>query len=949
MHYAHARGIVHRDLKPHNVLLAPGADAAPGPPHLKITDFGLAKHLNEAAITQSGAIKGTPSYMAPEQARGRSGEIGPPADIYALGVILYEMLTGQPPFKGTTLLDTLEQVCVREPVPPSRLQPQVPRDLEIICLKCLEKDGRKRYPTALALAEDVRRFLNREPINARPAPYWERLWKWSRRHPPLAALYVVSLLALVACIAAGFTSARFEAQKAEIYKKKLEDVNFLKGVEEAIKQRWLQAEQHAAAKRWAEADQELDKAQAALDTQRDLRAKELRAEVGRLRAVVKQRRQEDEEKEESQDRLRRFQPLHEQARLHQTGFTSEDLPQARAKTRQAAQKALALYGLDQGPAAGATFLLEHARSHLSDDQYGWLVGACYELLLHWAEAEPDPWPGQDQAQARQQAGHALTLLARAENLGRAHGLRTRTYYFRHARYAAQARGEAFDQARVDPAVPAQPTGALDWFLEGLGHYQAGEFAKARQGCEEVLARENDHFWARYVLGLCHLRSGRWVEGKAELTILSVRRPEFVWPRLLRGFAASELGHKHQEEGLRDAEFAEFKIAGEDFDAVLKQDRTALVQYVGLANRGVLHFYRKRYADAVRDLREAVRIKPDGFPAHVNLARALKGLQRWEEALTALDQAIWQAPDLVLAVLYETRARVHLDRKDRPAALDDFEQAIALEADGQSEQLVNNLLEVGQLLHREHKEEKALASFDRALRLRPDRVLAQRYRAETLLALDRPVEAGKALDYYLAVTREPAAGVYQTRGLIHAGAGELSAAIDAYSAALRQDPRDTTTRRYRGWTYLLADAAQLAVEDFEACLRADRDSADALAGRGRARVRLGQLAGALEDASAVEKQGSLTVRRFFDLACIYAQAAALVETEARTNRSPLGAARVAFYEDRALKHLRHTLEELPAERRAAFWREQVQANPALAPIRRGTAYFQLARQYGNQGL
>jgi hypothetical protein len=189
MDAAHRAQVIHRDLKPANVLLS--ADGQP-----KVTDFGLAKRLDgDKGPTRTGDILGTPSYMAPEQAEGRHRDVGPATDVYALGAILYECLTGRPPFKAATPLDTIVQVVADEPLPPSRLNPRVPRDLETICLHCLEKDPRKRYAGAVDLAEDLGRFRRGEPVAARPAGVLTRAAKWVRRRPALAALVAVSVLA----------------------------------------------------------------------------------------------------------------------------------------------------------------------------------------------------------------------------------------------------------------------------------------------------------------------------------------------------------------------------------------------------------------------------------------------------------------------------------------------------------------------------------------------------------------------------------------------------------------------------------------------------------------------------------------------------------------------------------------------------------------------------------
>jgi tRNA A-37 threonylcarbamoyl transferase component Bud32 len=269
MHTAHQAGVVHRDLKPANVLVGKGWV-------LKVTDFGLAKQLDAPGQTASGVIMGTLSYMAPEQAGGRSKHIGPAADIYALGAILYELLTGRPPFRAATQMDTLLQVLSEEPIPPSRLNPKLARDLETICLTCLRKDPARRYASAEALADDLRRLRTGEPIAARPVGRLERAVKWTRRNPALAGL--------LASLVLGTAVATFFAVRAN----ENAAVGMIKAAEAEKQANRADAEARRATQKQTEAEKQTGRAdtEAALAKQNAIKEKEAqtRAEKEKLRA-----------------------------------------------------------------------------------------------------------------------------------------------------------------------------------------------------------------------------------------------------------------------------------------------------------------------------------------------------------------------------------------------------------------------------------------------------------------------------------------------------------------------------------------------------------------------------------------------------------------------------------------------------------------------------------------
>jgi eukaryotic-like serine/threonine-protein kinase len=925
MQTAHERGIVHRDLKPANILLAkagkhstvvrdrdPDSLSLPGDHWSKtsipkIADFGLAKQVDDdSSQTKSGTILGTPSYMAPEQASGKNREIGPAADIYSLGAIFYELLVGRPPFRAGNPIDTIRQVLEQEPVPPRQLEPRVPLDLETICLKCLEKDPARRYGTSLELADDLQRFIEGHPIQARPTPAWERAWKWGRRRKAVVALLGVTAMAILGGglfvvwhnvslrgkLDVALTQER-HARQRELDARREKELAVL--LQEG--QRLFDSARLAvAAGDWAAARLDLEKTLATIGNEASLDSVKEPA-LALLKQVENELRIESDRKA-SRARLQNFGKLRDEAQFLGTLYTGMDLAANLAAARASVEQALAVYQVMAGNDAKPRF-----DTHLSDAQKAEIQGDCSQLLLILAEtdAQSTAISGKKAPDRDEFLKKALAHLEQARRLGAPE----RAFHLRRARYLRML-GDSGGAAQEETAAQAAGSDdVVDHFMMADELYRRERFGEAIQEFDRVLERKPGHFWAQYLNALCLLRQDRPGEARALLSACLAARSDFVWLYLLRGFAQQELK-------AWDAALADFQKA-----AQMPLDDNA--RYVLFVNRGVLRVRTERLDDAVADLSAAIEVKPAAYQAYVNLAQAFRGQGKPERALGQLDRAITLEP--AVAHLYRLRSRLYIESNQPDRALADLDRAIGREKAGSPYQ-VDDQVERGRLLLASGKPAESLACFDAALALKKDHALAQRLRAEVLFRLGRFKEVVDAFDRYLE-TGKPLESVYRGRGLARAELGQYPGAIEDFTKAIELGP-SSAVQAFRGWTHLVVDAPKLALRDFELAIELDSKNGDAYNGKGIALARLGRHREALEEAALALRNGPSSPRLYYNAARIYAQCP-------------------GPYPRRALELVRQALDALPAEERRGFWSTHVEKDQALAALHRHPLYIKLENE------
>lgn len=900
MHVAHEQGIIHRDLKPANILLTQTGEP-------KITDFGLAKQTDQAhGHTETGSVMGTPAYMAPEQAQGNTRHLGRSADIYSLGAILYELLTGEPPFQGQTVMDTLILVQTQEPKAPSKLRPRLPRDLETICLKCLEKEPERRYVTAAALAEDLRRFLNHEPILARPVRAWERGVKWLRRHPAGAACLALLLLSTTGALATYTVQTTREQQRTSSARRRI-DEQFLRAQEAEKNEAWGGAR---------------DLLLSAAEESRDNPA------LARQNAIVQESLERVQRRLQAVGRLQEFTQARDEAIFHATLAGGETGEGNFAQTRTAVEKALAAVGL--------TIPVESAwvpDPAFTPEEQKEIRRTCYELLLTLSDTVAQRGANAAHDVRRERTQEALKILSGAEHFG----LDTRAYHLRRGRYLAILGEQAAADKEAKRAAECPTQTARDHFLVGEEYYKRGDVSAARAEFEEALRVEGDGFWASYFLALCHVKLGQPRLAVEPLNYCLARKQRLAWIYLLRGFVYGQLGN--------------YPAAEDDFSEVLSRAPSPEVLYVLYNNRAVMRVGQKNYKGATADLKAAIDLKPEQYQAYASMAQVEFLQGRFEEAVAGMDLAVAAAQKLVernsvdattLGLLYRARSRFQLARQDVSAALADLDRAAGLETP-ESPALPGLQAERGRLLHRLQRHGDAIVAYSAALKtVRPNPEI-YRWKAEALVAAQRYPEAAEAFKDFTQAGGALAVKDYQLLALAHHKNGDLRAAVDDLTKILEMEPDNVEVLGQRAQVYLVVRAYTLAIRDFDRVQALSPDDANLYEGRAFAEAKLGQHQKAAGDAEEALRRGTPNARAYYRAARTLAQAAAQVDVERAGNDSPAVRTR-RVYEDRALALLREALQKTPEGERSAFWRTTVRNDAELKPLHRMAGYGELERAY-----